>query len=83
VNTIKIYGTGCKNCVKLTQVAKEAVEESKLDFFVEKVEDIQSIVERGIVRTPGLEINGKIVSMGQIPTKWTLIHWIEDAMRVE
>jgi hypothetical protein len=35
------------------------------------------------MRTPGLEINGKIVSMGQIPTKWTLMHWIEESVKTE
>ena len=81
MNTIKVYGTGCKNCIKLEQTAKEAVEELKLDISVESVKDIETIVKRGIMRTPGLEINGKIVSMGQIPTKSTLMHWIEDSLK--
>lgn len=81
MNTIKVYGTGCKNCIKLEQTAREAVEELKLDIPVESVKDIESIVKRGIMKTPGLEINGKIVSMGQIPTKSTLMHWIEDSVK--
>lgn len=81
MNMIKVYGTGCKNCIKLEQTAREAVEELKLDISVESVKDIEAIVERGIMRTPGLEINGKIVSMGQIPTKSTLMHWIEESIK--
>jgi len=81
MDIIKVYGTGCKNCIKLEQTAREAVEELKLDFSIESVKDIEAIVKRGIMRTPGLEINGKIVSMGQVPTKWTLMHWIEDSIK--
>jgi small redox-active disulfide protein 2 len=83
MNTIKVYGTGCKNCIKLEETAREAVEELKADFAIEKVSDMEAIVKRGIMRTPGLEINGKIVSMGQIPTKWTLMHWIEESFKAE
>jgi small redox-active disulfide protein 2 len=81
MNTIKVYGTGCKNCIKLEKTAKEAVEELKMDIQVESVKDIEAIVKAGIMRTPGLEINGKIVSIGQIPTKSTLMHWIEDSLK--
>ena len=81
MNTIKVYGTGCQNCIRLEQTAKEAVEELKLNFNIESVKDIEAIAKAGIMRTPGLEINGKIVSMGQIPTKWTLMHWIEESVK--
>ena len=78
MNSIKVYGPGCSNCVKLAQLSHEAVEELGLDFSIEKVIDFELIAKRGIMRTPGLEINGKIVSTGQIPTKSTLIHWIQE-----
>lgn len=82
MNTIKVYGTGCKRCIALTQNAKDAVAELKIDYSVEKIEDIQSIVERGIMRTPGLEINGTIVSMGEIPDKMTIQKWIKETEEV-
>ena len=78
MNTIKVYGSGCANCVKLAELSQEAVNELGLECDIEKVTDMQTIVERGIMRTPGLEINGKIVSTGKIPTKSTLLHWIKD-----
>ena len=43
------------------------MEELNLDAIVEKVEDIQKIMEYGIMRTPGLVINGKVVLSGQVP----------------
>ena len=63
---IKILGTGCAKCKKLEQLTIKAVEELGLNVLVEKVEDIQKIMEYGIMRTPGLVLNGKIVLSGQI-----------------
>ena len=63
---IKILGTGCAKCKKLEQLTIKAVEELGLNVVVEKVEDIQKIMEYGIMRTPGLVLNGKIVLSGQI-----------------
>jgi len=79
MNSIKVYGSGCSNCVKLEQMSREAVKELGLDFSIEKVMDFEAIAKRGIIRTPGLEINGKIVSMGQIPAKSTLLNWIQES----
>ncbi len=78
MNIIKVYGSGCANCVKLAELSEEAANELGLDYEVEKVTDMKAIVERGIMQTPGLEINGKVVSTSKIPTKSTLLHWIKD-----
>ena len=64
---IKVLGTGCAKCKSLEKVTIQAVEELNLDASVEKVEDIQKIMEYGIMRTPGLVINGKVVLSGQLP----------------
>lgn len=78
MNRIKVYGTGCANCKKLEAMCVETIAELKIDASVEKVSEIEEIVKSGIMRTPGLEINGKIISAGKIPTKETLIHWIRE-----
>jgi small redox-active disulfide protein 2 len=64
---IKVLGTGCKNCKALEEATKKIVEELKLDAVVEKVEDIQQIMEYGIMSTPGLVINNKVVLSGRVP----------------
>jgi small redox-active disulfide protein 2 len=76
--TIKVYGTGCARCRNLEQLCYETVAEMNIDANIEKVTDIQEIVKSGIMMTPGLEINGRVVSAGKIPTKETLIHWIQE-----
>lgn len=75
---IKVYGTGCARCRNLEELCVAAVAELKIEAEIEKVTDIEAIVKSGIMMTPGLEINGKILSAGKIPTKETLIHWIKD-----
>lgn len=64
---IKVLGTGCAKCKSLERTTQQAVTELNLDADVEKVEDIQKIMEYGIMRTPGLVINGKIVLSGKVP----------------
>ncbi|NJK87055.1 MAG: thioredoxin family protein [Bacteroidales bacterium] len=64
---IKVLGTGCARCKSLEKATKEAVEELNLNASIEKVEDIQKIIEYGIMSTPGLVINGKVVLSGKLP----------------
>ena len=64
---IKVLGTGCKKCKTLEAVTKQAVEELQLEATVEKVEDIQKIMSYGIMQTPGLVVDGKVVLSGQLP----------------
>ena len=65
---IKILGPGCPKCKILEQNAKKAVDESKIKATIEKVSDMQKIIDSGVMMTPALEINGKIVSSGKILT---------------
>lgn len=64
---IKVLGTGCAKCKSLEKTTRQAVEDLSLNASVEKVEDIQKIMEYGIMRTPGLVINGKVVLSGKLP----------------
>ncbi len=64
---IKVLGTGCTRCKTLEQTTRQAVKELGLDATVEKVEDIQKIMEYGIMRTPGLAVDEKVVLSGQTP----------------
>jgi small redox-active disulfide protein 2 len=64
---IKVLGTGCARCKSLEKVTRKAVEELNLDAKVEKVEDIQKIMEYAVMRTPALVIDEKLVLSGQVP----------------
>lgn len=64
---IKVLGTGCAKCKSLEAYTKQSLKELNIEASVEKVEDIQKIMEYGVMRTPGLVINGKVVLSGQVP----------------
>ncbi|MPN53358.1 hypothetical protein SDC9_201022 [bioreactor metagenome] len=63
---IKILGSGCKNCEKLAQYTKEALNAQGREATVEKVTDIAQIVSYGVMSTPALVIDEKVVSAGKV-----------------
>ncbi|MBA3026371.1 MAG: thioredoxin family protein [Sulfurimonas sp.] len=63
---IEVLGTGCAKCVTLEKVVKEAVAKSGKFAQIEKVDDIMKIMEYQVVSTPGLVIDGKVVSTGKV-----------------
>jgi len=64
---IKVLGTGCPKCKKLEELTKQAVSELGIDASIEKVEDIYKIMQYGVMRTPGLIVNDKVVLTGRLP----------------
>ncbi|MBU4445922.1 thioredoxin family protein [bacterium] len=76
-----VLGTGCPNCSKLEQLCYDVAAENNLDMNLEKVTDISKFADYSIMFTPGLVINGKVMSSGKIPTKSTLTHWMIDATK--
>lgn len=63
---IEILGTGCKKCDRLEANAKEAIASLDIDAEVLHVTDPMQIAERGVMKTPALVINGKVVSQGKV-----------------
>ena len=63
---IEILGTGCPKCKKLFENALGAVGELKIDAEVAKVEDIQKIINAGVMSTPAIAIDGEIKSAGKV-----------------
>ncbi|MFA5228376.1 MAG: thioredoxin family protein [Candidatus Paceibacterota bacterium] len=57
-------GSGCPTCKKLFELTKQAVEESGIEAEVEYIDDIQKIMELGVMQTPVLIIDGKIAMIG-------------------
>lgn len=63
---IKVLGSGCSNCKKLYENVKNACDALQIKATIIYVTDILDIAKSGIIRTPGLIINGKIVSVGRV-----------------
>ncbi len=65
--SIKVLGSGCANCHKVEELAKQAVKQLGVQATVEMVTDMQTIMNYGVMGTPGLVINEKVVSAGRVP----------------
>ena len=77
---IKVLGPGCSNCRRLYAEAEKAVAMSGQPATISKVEAIEDIVDYGILRTPGLVIDGKVVASGRIPTAAEIVTMIADVL---
>lgn len=78
---IKVLGPGCANCAKVETLVREVVREQSLEASIEKVTDRNRFLDYGVVLTPGLWVNGRLLSSGKIPTKNTIEHWLLEAAK--
>ncbi|HUW91677.1 MAG TPA: thioredoxin family protein [Bacteroidales bacterium] len=70
---IKILGPGCPKCKTLEKLTREVVEKSGIEATVTKVEDIVAIMNYGVMSTPALVVDEKVVLKGRIPSSEELI----------
>lgn len=77
--TIKVLGPGCSNCKKLEEVSRTAAGLAQVEAEIIKVTDMQEIIAAGVIKTPGLMINGKLLSSGRIPAPAIIADWIGEA----
>jgi small redox-active disulfide protein 2 len=80
---IKILGTGCAKCNQVKKTAREVVKELGIDASVEEVKDIKKIMEYNVLMTPGLVINGNVVSSGHVLSKSEVTKFITNALSLE
>lgn len=65
---LKIYGSGCKKCNLLAEHAETAAQELGISYEIEKVSDINMIIDAGVMRTPALAIDDNLVITGNVPS---------------
>lgn len=63
---IQILGTGCKKCNDLTANADQAAQTAGVEYQIEKVTQLNDIMTFGVMTTPGLVIDGKVISQGKV-----------------
>ena len=73
---IEILGMGCPKCKKLYENAQSAVKELNAQAEVVKVEDIQKIMDYGLMSTPAIAIDGEVKAAGRIPAPDEIKKWI-------
>ena len=77
---IKVLGPGCPNCQKVEAYAREAAAELGVEATVEKVADLNRIMDYAILATPGLVIDEQVVCSGRIPSKAEVTTWLTTAL---
>ena len=75
---IKVLGSGCANCKRLEATARKVVETLAIEAEIEKVTDYAEIMKWPILSTPGLVVNGKLVSAGRIPSEKEITDWLTE-----
>lgn len=73
---IKVYGPGCKRCETTEQMVKEAAAKLGEEVDVEKITDAKSIAMAGVMSTPGISVDGKLVHAGGLPDAAKLESWL-------
>ncbi|GAA6202762.1 thioredoxin family protein [Aquicoccus sp. SU-CL01552] len=76
MKTVKVYGPGCKRCEATEAMVKQAASKLGIEVAVEKVTDAKSIAMAGVMSTPGLSVDGKLVHAGGLPDETKLEGWL-------
>jgi small redox-active disulfide protein 2 len=76
MKTVKVYGPGCKRCEATEQMVKDAADKLGVEVEVEKVTDQKSIAMAGVMSTPGVAVDGKLVHTGGLPDAAKLEGWL-------
>jgi small redox-active disulfide protein 2 len=73
---LEVLGTGCAKCKMLHEAVLKAVAESGVQAEVHKIEDIAAILERGVMSTPALLKDGKLLVAGKVPSPKEIMAWL-------
>lgn len=74
---IKVLGTGCANCKSTIALIEQVAQSKGVTVAVQKVEEIRDIMAYGVMSTPGVVIDGKVVHAGGIPSREKIELWLD------
>ncbi|MEX0971271.1 MAG: thioredoxin family protein [Paracoccaceae bacterium] len=76
MKTVKVFGPGCARCAATETMVKQAAAKLGIEVTVEKVTDAKSIAMAGVMSTPGIAVDGKLVHAGGLPDAAKLDGWL-------
>ncbi|HAF44815.1 MAG TPA: thioredoxin family protein [Gallionellaceae bacterium] len=76
MKSIKVLGTGCANCKTTMKLIEDVAKEKGVEILLEKVEQLQDIMAYGVMSTPGVVVDGKVVHAGGIPGRDKIAQWL-------
>lgn len=78
MKNIKVLGTGCRNCEITVNVIAAAAKQAGVEIELEKITDIAEIMGYGVMSTPGVVVDGKLVHSGGVPGPEQVRVWVAD-----
>jgi small redox-active disulfide protein 2 len=72
---VKVLGTGCANCKNTLKLVEEVAKAKGAEIQLEKIEDLQQIMTYGVMSTPGVVVDGKVVHAGGVPARSKVESW--------
>jgi small redox-active disulfide protein 2 len=79
VRVIEVLGSGCQKCQHVEKIVREVVDAAGIPADVRHVTDPGQIAARGVLATPGLVIDGRVVAAGRVPTREQIAAWLDIA----
>ncbi len=76
MKTFKVLGSGCANCVNTAKLIEKVAEAQGIEIQVEKVTDLEKIMGYGVMSTPGVVMDEKVVHAGGIPKEQDIVSWL-------
>jgi small redox-active disulfide protein 2 len=76
MKTIKVLGSGCRNCDTTANLIKIAAEQAGIEIVLEKVTDLSEIMRYGVMSTPGVVVDEKLVHAGGLPSPDQVRSWV-------
>ncbi|GAB4546771.1 MAG: thioredoxin family protein [Anaerolineales bacterium] len=78
--TVKILGSGCANCKKLEAIVRDILAKENIPAEIVKVTEYPDIMAYGVMSTPGLVVNEKVLAAGRIPSPAQIAQWLNEAL---
>ena len=75
MKNVKILGTGCANCQTTYKLVADVAKAKGVEIQLEKIEDLKAIMAQGVMSTPGVVIDGKVVHAGGVPSRAKVEGW--------
>ena len=79
MKNFKILGPGCANCKMTLKLIEEAAQTQGVEVELEKVEELSEIISYGVMTTPAVVLDGKVVHSGGVPSKDVINRWFTDS----
>ncbi|MFN3627988.1 MAG: thioredoxin family protein [Parvibaculum sp.] len=73
---IKVLGPGCSNCKATTALIQQVAQQKSVTITLEKIEELHEIMSYGIMSTPGVVVDGKVVHAGGVPSREKIESWL-------